>query len=454
MKRMYRRLGAALLALAMMLAMAPALAAEETRGSCGENVTWEYQAATKTLKLTGSGPMQDYTEQNFTPWKPFAAQIERLDIGEGITSIGDYAFTFLTKLAALDVPAGIAEIGDGAFGWCSALKSVALPEGLAKIGSRAFVWCAGLEGVTLPASLADIAPDAFLWCNSFAAFSIAEGNNAYAVVDGVLFNASKTELTAYPAGKPDASYAVPAGVSKIADSAFFAAKYLEQVTLGTDVGQIGKNTFFECASLKDVAFNKGLAAIGDSAFYGCAKLTRLYLPDGLAAIGEYAFKNCTGITDLYIPQSVTSLHPSAFDGAGSMIVKGANGSAAQKLAQQRNLPFYTVAKVFLKGAELEFDTQPIVVNGSTLVPMRKIFESLGAQVSWDNDTRTATGVKGGVTVSVQIGSQVLYKNGNAIALNTPAMLLGGRTLAPLRAVSEAFDINVRWDGATYSVYLD
>ncbi len=109
--------------------------------------------------------------------------------------------------------------------------------------------------------------------------------------------------------------------------------------------------------------------------------------------------------------------------------------------------------VYLDNEKIQFDVAPLLVNGRTMVPMRAIFEKLGAVVYWDNNTRTAIAQKGNVNVSIAIDDITLYKNGEPIVLDVPAQLNGGRTLVPLRAVSEAFECDVQWNGDTQTVNI-
>jgi hypothetical protein len=116
-------------------------------------------------------------------------------------------------------------------------------------------------------------------------------------------------------------------------------------------------------------------------------------------------------------------------------------------------PAPSVIKVTLNGTELQFDQPPVLDGGRTLVPMRAIFVALGAEVDWDGDTQTAIGVKGDLTVTLQIGSNILVKNGENITLDVPAKIVGGRTLVPARAIAESFGADVRWDGDAQTVII-
>ena len=113
-----------------------------------------------------------------------------------------------------------------------------------------------------------------------------------------------------------------------------------------------------------------------------------------------------------------------------------------------------VITVTLDGNPISFDVPPQLIEGRTMVPLRKIFEALGAEVSWDDATQTASGVKGDTTVKITINEKVLYKNGQAITLDVPAQLVNDRTLVPARAISESFEVKVDWDDATSTVILE
>lgn len=108
--------------------------------------------------------------------------------------------------------------------------------------------------------------------------------------------------------------------------------------------------------------------------------------------------------------------------------------------------------VFLDGKQLSFDVPPTLDNGRTLVPLRGIFEALGAEVQWDGATQTVTATKGNTTIKLTVGGQA-YKNGQPITLDVPAKIINGRTLVPLRFVSEALGASVKWDGSTQTITI-
>lgn len=100
--------------------------------------------------------------------------------------------------------------------------------------------------------------------------------------------------------------------------------------------------------------------------------------------------------------------------------------------------------LYVDFGRLEAQTPPTVVDGRTMVPVRAIFEALGAAVDWDAAAKTATGTTAETTVVMQIDSQTAYVNGEAKTLDVPAQLLNGSTMVPARFISEALGCEVTW----------
>ena len=112
-----------------------------------------------------------------------------------------------------------------------------------------------------------------------------------------------------------------------------------------------------------------------------------------------------------------------------------------------------IPTVTYNGKKIAFDQIPVIEEGRTLVPLRAIFETFGAQVSWDAATSTVTAKKGDTEVKLTIDNKTAYKNGKAIELEVPAKIINGRTLVPVRFVSDCFDVKVEWDSNLSRVIL-
>ena len=101
--------------------------------------------------------------------------------------------------------------------------------------------------------------------------------------------------------------------------------------------------------------------------------------------------------------------------------------------------------VYVNDSILDADVNAQIINSITMVPMRAIFETLGAEVIWDETNETVTAKKNGTEISLKINDNKMTKNGWEIELDAPAILLSDHTMLPLRAVSEAFGAAVTWD---------
>ncbi len=130
-------------------------------------------------------------------------------------------------------------------------------------------------------------------------------------------------------------------------------------------------------------------------------------------------------------------------------------STHTKLLQ--SLPIISTEKngitVTINDKKIEFDQEPITINDRTMVPLRAIFEELGAVVDWDDATQTVTATKNDVTIQLTINDSVMLVNGKSVTLDSPACLVNSRTLVPVRAISEAFHCQVDWQEETKTVLI-
>lgn len=109
--------------------------------------------------------------------------------------------------------------------------------------------------------------------------------------------------------------------------------------------------------------------------------------------------------------------------------------------------------VEVDGVSVDFEQPPVIIDGRTLVPMRAVFEALGAEVDWNGDTSTAFAVKGDTVISIGINDKNITVNGNISELDVSACIINDRTMVPARAVSEAFGYSVDWDGERKAVII-
>lgn len=109
--------------------------------------------------------------------------------------------------------------------------------------------------------------------------------------------------------------------------------------------------------------------------------------------------------------------------------------------------------VKLNGEVLVFDVPPMLIQDRTMVPLRVIFEALGATVDYEDATKKITATMGDTVVTLRVDTPAMYVNGTEFLLDVPATVVNDRTLVPVRAISEAFDCDVQWDGDTNTVLI-
>lgn len=111
-------------------------------------------------------------------------------------------------------------------------------------------------------------------------------------------------------------------------------------------------------------------------------------------------------------------------------------------------------RTYLDGRDLAFPVSPVVEEGRTLVPARRLLESLGATVEWDEPTRTVSAIRDNMVVRAVIGSPKARVNGLTVDLEVPPRILDGYTLIPLRFFVENLGLSVAWEEATSTIHID
>ena len=300
--------------LLLILAIMPLVAMADASGICGENLTWTYVSSTGALTIQGSGAMTDYEYMN-APWNSYCNSIKEINIGNEVTTIGDFAFLKCSGLTTVTIPNNVTTIGDYAFENCSSLTTITIPNSVTTIGDGTFWNCSSLTTITIP-------------------------NNVTTIGDGTFWNCSSlTTIT------------IPNNVTTIGDDAFWNCSSLTTITIPNNVTTIGSNPFSGCSGLNSIIVESGnlkydsrndcnaiiessnnslisgckstdipnnIMSIGANAFSGCSGLTHVNIPDKVTTIGYGAFSDCSGLTYVNIPDKVTTIEYGTFSGCSGL----------------------------------------------------------------------------------------------------------------------------------------
>ena len=218
-------------------------------GSCGDNVTFVLNDD-GTLVISGSGEMENYYSWDFfyrAPWYyDNREKIIKVQIEDGVTSIGEAAFFDCSDLTSITIPNSVTSIGDDAFDGCSSLTSVTIPNSVTSIGEIAFRYCYNLTSVTIPNSVTSIGDYAFCQCSRLTSITI--GNS----------------------------------VTSIGIYAFYGCYGLTSITIPNSVTRIGYGAFAFCSGLKEI-HSQAIAPprASTDTFNGVSKNDcKLYVPIG------------------------------------------------------------------------------------------------------------------------------------------------------------------------------
>lgn len=109
--------------------------------------------------------------------------------------------------------------------------------------------------------------------------------------------------------------------------------------------------------------------------------------------------------------------------------------------------------VMLNGRYMDFEVAPVIINDRAMVPMRAIFEALDSSVQWDGETQVIIATHGDDVITMQVGQNEMFLNSEKIELDAPSVIIDERTLVPLRAVAEALNTQVFYNPDTKTVVI-
>ena len=296
------------------------------------------------------------------------SSLTTVEIPDSVTSIGDYAFSYCSSLTTVEIPDSVTSIGNSAFFNCSSLTTVEIPDSVTSIGSSAFSGCIALTKVEIPDSVTSIGEDAF------------SDTNLTSIVIPDSITSIGEDAFSYCGSLTTAE--IPDSVTSIGNSAFFNCSSLTTVEIPDSVTSIGSSAFRGCSSLTKVEIPDSVTSIGEDAFSWCSSLTTVKISDSVTSIGIAAFYHCTSLTTVEIPDSVTSIGDYAFSGTNltsivisdsvTSIGKRAFNISSLKRIEYGDLTFKENNRfghwvVEYKGKLLKFNSHPNMLDfGSTL----------------------------------------------------------------------------------------
>jgi len=141
--------------------------------------------------------------------------------------------------------------------------------------------------------------------------------------------------------------------------------------------------------------------------------------------------------------------------AAQPVAAAPSASAADKSTKVIKLKIGSpVISINGKNQPLDLEgTVPVIENGITFVPVRAIFEALSADVRWNGETQTVSGIRGNLAVHLRVGSKIAYRNDEVLRLDTPPQIINGRTMVPVRFVAESMGADIKWDSKTQTVII-
>lgn len=304
----------------------PVKAKATDSGVCKDGLNWEL-TSDGTLTIRGNGPMGsalDGENAVISPWKDYCEQITKVVLENGVTSVGEYAFSSradvaYSNLSSVIFPDSVTNLNMYAFRGCSSLTELVLNEGLETIEMGALS-STGLTEITIPSTVTniDISNQTVIMGTPFggeslASINVKEGNITFSSDNGVLYNKEKTSLLCYPCGKEETQFIVPSSVSNIASGAFCKCSHLEKIVLPEGVESMASFVFFNSASLREVIVKSSIMSGGYGSFENC-KDVKVTILDRACNMDELM---------LY----------------GDITICGYPGSTAQTFARKSNLSF-------------------------------------------------------------------------------------------------------------------
>ncbi len=264
---------------------------------------------------------------------------------------------------------------------------------------------------------------------------------------------------------------LPEGITKIGKLAFQNCYELSSINMVGSLNYIESSAFWNCHKLTQIELPRGLQSI-DSGAFGATGLVNVTIPESVNSIGGSAFAMCDSLEKIIIPDSVTNMTETyyemgseiveeALDDCDNVTIYGYSGSYAESYARKYGIPFKPFAVydddrhivlrinsyyVYHGQKKIVSDVTPVIINGRTMVPIRIVTETLGGTADWNAANQTVTLNHNGKILNLTIGKNV---NGSDVA----PIVLNNRTYISVRYVAENLGASVQWLADTQQIII-
>ncbi len=387
-------------------------AEDATSGTCGENLTWSYDASTRTLTISGTGEMDSFS--NSSPWSSYNDSIKTVIINNGVTSIGRIAFFRCTSLCDITIPNCVTSIGDSAFSDCTALTSITIPDSVTSIGQWAFYNCSALASAEIGNGVISIENYAFNGCVGLSELKI--GNSVTNIgIDA--FKGCSAGLEIIVVNDKNTVYH-SSGNCLIETEEKRLILGCKNSIIPDDGSVIGieSGAFYNCAGLTNINIPESIKyVIGSSAFRGCTGLTSISIPNA-SGIGAYAFYECTDLKSVKISNKVYVIENNAFNGCTGLTDVYYDGSEEEWNTTEINGTIILEGNDDLLNATIHFlgeeaPAEPVNPTSSAKLNVRS-----SATVDYKSNvtiTATATGIPDGYVLALYDGNTKISSGDNA-----------------------------------------
>jgi len=190
------------------------------------------------------------------------------EIPATVESICDCAFEGCSLLQTVSIPQSVTNIGSYAFESCSSLRNICLPSGVICVGRSAFENCSSLTNVSVQANLRMLGRYVFASCRKLSSFSVADDNQTYKAVNGLMLSKNGQSLIWGVNG----DVKIPFGVTEISIDAFSGFKGMTSVDMPDSLNSIADWAFNYCVGITNITFPASIKSVGAYSFYGCSNL--------------------------------------------------------------------------------------------------------------------------------------------------------------------------------------